>query len=220
MDATFEGAARALGCGEIGFEEFLRRTEKWTGAKARWLMRRFGSVPVWLGREDLEQLVRLHLWRASQKFDSKRERATSIDRYLAFGASKAAQKQVKRAQGVNQHTRLGPSRFEILGTVACAGEAIAEIPERTPSVQDRIERQQNYEILRALCATRSQKLALRALERNGGEMIPAAEELWQDLDARLACRLVNEQHAAKLVRRTVRRLVRAYGIREGMEVAA
>lgn len=219
MDATFEGAARALKRGEIDFEEFVRRTSRWVERKSAWLMRKSGATPGWLAIEDVEQTIRMHLWRAFLCYDAGRaEGATTIDRYLSFSATKTTHKMIKRAQAVNQHTRSGPSAFELLGSEDTISREVDLGLEA--EAESELVRRQCYEVLRGLCDSLEERRAIDALEKGGGDLWAAAGELWEDRDARLDCEVVCEDHAASVIKRTVRRLVRDYGRQQATEVAA
>lgn len=210
---TYADAVREYYAGRMEFGEFAKHTAPRWGFWARKLSKAWGRLPCWLAQEDLEQELLIEAWRHSKTYDPKKAEAGS---YAQFSAAKAVSKKIHKARGVEQHRRSGPSRFELTFSSLGDGESFPVFDAQDSSPQDGgLERAQCYAVLMDLCATSpKQRAVVRALERTQGSLHGAALYLYADLDARLACRLVNEEHAVSVINRVVSRLVEDFGTAE------
>jgi hypothetical protein len=210
MAGEFQAAACALHAGEIDFSEFVSKT----GARWRWWAKRLTrrETPAWLAPEDVEQELLLAAWLAARKYDPAR--GPSAAAYLEWTASKVATKRVYKALGCKLHREPGAPQFE--RAMGCGGVADAseEILDQAMDQQRCLERGQAYEMLLALCRTRVQRLVVEALRAAGGEEDAAAVYLYARYEARLACRLLSEEHARTTVRKVVTQLCDEYGLEE------
>jgi hypothetical protein len=212
MDRTFESACIALGkdiatprgsrCRDSArFEDFVRSIEPWVGRKSGYLLGRFlGSNARWIDRDDVAQSIRLHLWRAFLSFDSDRRGGSApIQRHLSFSAVHKVIRDLRRARKIS------------IESESLEGEGVP-VPREEAIAEDAIVRRERYESLRAGCRTKTERYVIDALESGGGQLGAATGWLWDNRAARLACRLVSEEHAARVVRAAVCRLVRDLGM--------
>lgn len=206
--AEYGEAAREVCAGRMAFAEFAKRTDRRWSCWAGRLMRQWGSLPAWLGEEDLHQELLTEVWRSTKRYDKRR----SIDAgaYVQFAATKSVAKIVHRARGVEQHRRHGPSRHELAFGDLSEVDRVSE----QLSADEALVRLEQYKILRALCETRDQLAVITALEVSGGTLEAAAAYLYADADARFVCELVSEEHAASTINRVVVELVKDYGMEE------
>lgn len=211
--AAFAEAARDACDGKIDGGELVKRTDRWVRRKARYFERMLGTVPAWLGREDLEQELRVQLVLHLSRFDGLRAKSASPEAYLSFSTRKRVQKIVQRAQGLEQHRRSGRARFEIaVGDTACPDGPTTFQVDAGADPHAEVDRAERYGVLRGLCDTEGELAVIGALEVSGGEEDAAADWLWADKRSAFRMRFASRACAVRAIRMTVARLLEDYGM--------
>lgn len=200
----------ALVAGEMPFDRFAEVTSKHWNRISSWLFKRY-ELPTWVDEEDVRQDLLIAAWWATNRFDP--ERGVSFKGYLVFNSIDKAKKRLHKVRGANLHradrarSRIERpfSAFEVKGSKDLsrrdAGEnSIEQVPVE-PDHDERVERREKLARARTVCGTVQELLTLRALYETDS-LVAAARLLYQDIDARLACRIDDERHAYQVVHRS------------------
>lgn len=206
-----ESAVIEARAGTLDFAGFYERTTADWARIARQLLRKW-EVPIWLSPEDIEHDLVIAAWLAVHKYTPKRGKM-SLKGFVVWRAYAAAKRVIHKARlghrphrgesrAKSQHELFAndiasrPGEPEVNGVdVLASVEATQELAAFRCSILRRFI---------PLSRTTSDALALRALVAVGGRSIDdAAAVLYDDEDARLTCRLLNEEHAGKVVMNAV-----------------
>lgn len=199
--------------GRIGYDGFVRATQREFNALAGSLMRRW-RTPAWHTPEDVVQDLYLGAWILLQvkKFDPTR--GVTLARWVVYNAMSFAKREIHKARGakLSGSADRNPSNYEKpLTEFGEHGDAIAEaiLAEEPAAEQLMIEKQERDESVRTVlraCASGRERIAVRAIHLEG-DVESAARMLYEDLDSRIALHLGSEEQAIKYVSRTARAVV-------------
>lgn len=191
--------------GEISFGAMVSRTKgKWEGI-ARVVRRRW-DVPAWLTVEDLMQSMLEVAW--SRLWKWKPGGGLTLEQYLVMQCIDRAKKEIHRARlGRRQHRDDShtPSQYEQLNE----GPEEAQWPRlRIEAEQEEIaEIRKRFERAIARAPNEIDAVACAALACSAGDLAEASVLIYDDLDARLICRLYSEEDATTVVRKAARRVM-------------
>jgi hypothetical protein len=166
-------SARELRDGNIGIDAFIAGASGWTRGQSARLMKVPGGVPSWLGREDLEQELRIQLWQCSQKYDESRGMPEAW--FMSFSARHVVQKIVSKARGIEQHRRTGCVRFDIV--IDPQKSSVLNAPIEADA-HDRFDRLERYSRVKN-ASGRVHRAVLDALEKSYSPE-QAAMDIWLD----------------------------------------
>lgn len=204
--------------GRKSFDSFARETDpRWRGI-ARSIMRRW-RLPTWHGIEDVVQDLLLGAHRAIRKYDGTK--GVSLEGFVVWNAYDKAKKAAHKARGAvrsGNRADSNPSRFErnasSFGFSSDEGDGLSEAESWLDSLlavdgdqEDRTNRREVATLLRSLCRSDAEHLVVEAIASLGDISIAeVAAAIYAEPDARAACRIDNEDHAVRVVRKTVVRL--------------
>ncbi len=203
----FAEAARACVAGEMTFSCFVEETER----RWQWWAKRLAraGIPLWLDAEDIRQDLLLEAWRAMKRFDGKKAKSVTPSQFVEVAAKNAAKKNVHRARGDDRHTwAWGAPRFDLAAsTLVREGDEDAEFEVPVEPEQGRArERREAVMALARQQESLRDFFAVQALAAAEGDIEHAAQLFYEDLDARLLCRLPSEHTARMVVGRVASRL--------------
>lgn len=209
-DMHFAEAARACVAGEIEFARFVEETDR----RWQWWAKRLSraGIPVWLDVEDIRQELLVEAWRAMKRFDGKKAKNVSESQWTERAAKEHAKKQVHRARGDDRHTwAWGPPRFDIPVSALLkdgADEDAASIFDVPVEPEQDRARERAEAVMQLARQQESMRdfFAVQALAAAEGDVEYAAKLFWEDLDARLLCRLPSDHTARMIVGRVAARL--------------
>lgn len=212
MDATCHLARTK----QITFSDFYARTKLEWRRISRSILRRW-DVPTWFGEQDVEQELILAAWRATHTW--RDGRGVAIGRFVVWNAYTMGKRAVHRARlGKRAHRNeaITKSRYEVFANdlVARPGEptevdgaSVLAIEQPTQEVE--AVRASVIRLAIPKARHTADALALRALAAVGGRSIDdAATLLYDHPGARLACRLLSEEHAGQVVAGAVAHMAR------------
>ena len=206
----FEVALTALRDGKSTFREFVEATRPHFRALAGTVLKQW-DVPVWMGREDIEQEMYIAGWIFVNRFDPTR--GVGIEGFMVYNMFDKAKKRVHKARGANLHRKAdsNPSTYERpFSTLVREGEEDSAVERRlvneVPALQAaHVERVEGLTKAKKVCGSIRELLAIQAMYHAVDDSIEsAAALLYRDSEARRLCRLGSEEHAQKVLRKAVR----------------
>jgi DNA-directed RNA polymerase specialized sigma24 family protein len=192
----FAESVQRLHDGRSSFVEFSRETSQRWHRLALYLARRWRQ-PAWHSIEDIEQELLLGAWKHVWKFDPAR--GTSLERYVIFNAVDHAKKAVHVARGasLSGSADRNPGHIEVLWDEEDehkAGILMSEDAEQDDAVRVR----EALDAVKRECENVQELLSIDALAKTGSVELAGAR-LYGDPGTRLACRMVSEDHAVRVV---------------------
>jgi hypothetical protein len=192
------------------FEEVA--SAKWWDRVASYVFRRY-VLPPFVSLEDIKQEVLFEVWKRTQSFDPSR--LDDLERYVSWNATAKAKKEVHKVRNAPRHRgeAWAKSRIEIAFSSLVGEGEDSEMAERkisgkltvdASSVDGAVEKAEAARDL-SRCANLGEveeKHVSVALLAARGDVDLASVLLWEDSDARYACRLTNERAAERLLLRT------------------
>lgn len=218
-DETFEEAARARVAGEIGDNEFLRRTwQVWVGVTGRLWRRWRRKLPTDIGPDDVQQALMLLALEFVAKCDPARlTEGGSYGGYIVWCATRRTQRQIhkwRNAKLAGDESK-NPGRFERCFASLSTREDerredfVARVAGESADPVERIETERAFREHLAGSETVREALVLLALQRAEGSVDGAAEAIWASYPARVECGARSARHARALVREVVGALTEA-----------
>lgn len=200
--------------GRITWTVFERATRAEFERMALYLLRRW-VPPAWYTVEDVVQELLIGtticVWEWSKSF------GPTLSRYVVYNAISYAKRELHRARGakLSGTADKNPSRFERpLSSFGLEdeGDAIADaiLAEEPVAEQTMIDAEEKAEranegLATALEAcTNETERAVIAMVAGAGDVEAGAETFYGDMDYRIGLRLVSEEHALRVVHRTVK----------------
>lgn len=202
----------------INFTQFANATRLEFQRLAISLTRRW-IPPAWFSPSDVEQELLMGAYTAI--WDWSPNMGTSLSQYVVYNAMSTAKRQLHKARGakLSGTADKNPSRFErplssmgkredldgdsmldlLLNEEATQESALIEAEER--------DARESKAIVRALkaCTNATEEAVIMAIVNEGG-LEEAAEEIYSDMDTRIALEL-EERQALKFVMRTASRVI-------------
>lgn len=203
INRQFVEAAEKYTVGDIDFDTFVAMTDKTRRAWVRKLRARLSPIPAWLTEDDTAQDYLVVLYERSLKYQSEK---SSPANYMHFGL-KNVTRTIQSARGVEQHRRKGPPKFEIVYGLSPRGDWGDSLDASVPGPESEIIRRDYYRILKGLCKTKAQLAVVCALEKTGGSLQDAANELYVDPKTREIWSLNSEKEARLVVHNTVNNFI-------------
>lgn len=193
------------------FNDFVRATRIHWQRLSDDLRRRW-DIPVWVGREDIEQDMLIAAWQFLDKFDPSR--GVAIERFMVFNATDKAKKALHVARGANQHrgTDRNKSRYEknessFKREGDAEGERQSVLDQNAsvePDQEDVVHRNERGKRVLKACINTREFLTMQAITKVGNSVRDAASLLYEDRDARRICALTSIEQANEVVEIAVR----------------
>lgn len=192
---------------KIDFGEFVARTRREFHAMAMHLARRW-TPPEWFTISDLEQELYLGAWKYVWRYDASK--GTTLSRFVVYNAMTSAKTQLHKARGVtisgSPDRKL--STFEIpLSAFGEEGEGdlmlaslFSDEDKAEEKLIDNQHRKESVAKILKACETKQERYTVLAI-REAGSLDAASRLLYDDMDHRIALRLVSEEHASRFVMR-------------------
>lgn len=199
----------SLHAGEIDFTVFVQLTRPHWRRLSADLHRRW-DVPSFVSPEDVEQDMLFAAWQFLERWDPTK---ADLKSYIVFNASDKAKKRIHKVRGavLSGQSDRNPSRYEVPETsLAREGEDDSVAAHRwavenaaPPEQEEIVERRCAAERAKRVCVTVREFLAIEAL-KEVESVNAAASLLWEDREARRACKLTSLEAAHAVVHKTVR----------------
>jgi hypothetical protein len=214
-DETFEAAARARVSGQIGDDEFLRRTARtWRVCTARLWTRWRRKLPPSIGPEDVQQALMVLAVEYAGKCDPARLEGGSYGGYIVWCATRRAQRQIHKWRGarLSGHEGQNPGRPErCFASLHKRGgedrgyrdDFESRVAAETP---DPVEHVDSGRALLGRARSVREAVVLLALQRAGGDVEAAGAELWGAHAARVESGARSRRHAVRICRSALERL--------------
>lgn len=193
----------------IDFGTFVAKTRLEFHKLACTLMRRWRS-PEWFTTEDVEQELYFGASKYIWKYDVKRSKGKSIQKFVVYNAMSHAKRQLHMARGVtiSGSPDRKVSKIEMpLTYFGDDGEGMAlleSILAETPKAEDALIAEEDRKAAVALvlkaCDTEKERLVVLAIGE-AGSLDAAGRLLYDDFDQRIMLRLPSEEHADRFVHR-------------------
>lgn len=198
--------------GEIDFKFFVDNTKVEFAKLAMSLARRW-RLPMWHDLDDVQQDLKLGVWKYIHKYDAIRAKGKSLSWFVVFNAMAFAKTNMHKARGVTisgspdrkvSCIEIPVSQFGDDGDGDALLESIlaegAEAENALIAEETRVEA-----VTRALkvCQNSRERFAVLAI-REAGSLDAAGRLLYEDFDHRIALRLPSEEHANRFVYRQAR----------------
>jgi DNA-directed RNA polymerase specialized sigma24 family protein len=201
---VLERGLLAVRDGRETFDSFARRTMPHWERLAQYILRRWRQ-PAWVSDADVVQDLLVAAYDAVWTYDPSK--GPTIEGYAVYSAVDHAKKRAHKARGAKLHRTAdrNPSRME-LGTVTLWGEdaprRVEEALQQEPTQEDALTQREALQRARAVCRSEGERCVIRTLAQ-AADLVEGAMMLYADPEARLACRLLNETHAARVTTEVV-----------------
>lgn len=200
--------------GQIGFAEFVHKTQSEFARMACHLMRRWAS-PEWFTLEDMMQELYAATWKYLPKYKSSF--GVKLSRYIVFNAMAVAKTQLHKARGVTISGTPDKKRSNIETPLTMFGDdgegeaLMTSILNESPRAEDALiaeeDRKQAITVALKTCTSENERYAVLAI-REAGSLDDAGRVLYDDFDHRIDLRLHSEAHADRFVLRQARAVAR------------